>query len=455
MRPPMTLEDLQAALDAGRLDTVIVAAVDMQGRLMGKRLHAAHFLDSGWKGGHCCNYLLTVDMEMTPVPGYAEAGWEQGYGDYELRPDLSTLRPLPWLDGTALVICDLVNPATGAEVAVSPRAILKRQIARASAMGLVPMMATELEFYVFRESYAAMQAAGGANLTPISAYNADYHIFQTTKDEPLMRALRNGLHGAGIPIEATKAEAEAGQYELNLRYADALACADHHVIAKTATKDIAHAQGVSVTFMAKYATDRAGSSAHVHQSLLADDGRAVFFDPSGPHGMSRLMQHYLAGQLAHARDITLFLAPWINSYKRFSPGTFAPTRVVWSGDNRTAGFRVCGADGPAVRVECRIGGADLNPYLACAALLAAGLDGIERALPLEPETTGNAYAAEGLAVVPATLRAATDAADRSDWLRTALGDDVVAHYVHAARWEIDQCDRAVTDWDRLRGLERG
>ena len=449
----MTLDDLQAAAESGLVDTVIVAAVDMQGRLIGKRLHVAHFLADGWKGAHCCNYVLAVDMEMHPVPGFASTGWDRGYGDYALRPDLSTLRRLPWLPATALVLCDLLDPDTGAEVAISPRAILKRQIARAAALGLTPMMATELEFYVFRDSFDALHA-GAAPPTPISAYNADYHIFQTTKDEPLMRALRNGLHGAGLPIEATKAESEAGQYEMNLRYAPALDCADFHTLAKTAAKDIAHAQGLSVTFMAKYDTDRTGSSAHVHQSLWTPQGGNAFHDPAAPHAMSALMRHYLAGQLEHTPAITLFLAPWVNSYKRLVPGTFAPTSAVWSVDNRTTGYRVCGAGGRSVRVECRIGGADLNPYLACAALLAAGLDGIARALPLEPATTGNAYVTPGLRAVPATLREAAALADGSGWLRAALGDAVVDHYVHAARWEVAQSDRAVTDWDRRRGLER-
>ncbi|HPD90952.1 MAG: glutamine synthetase [Rhodobacter sp.] len=450
----LTLEGLQAAFDTGAIDTVVVAAVDMQGRLMGKRFHAAHFLDHGWQETHCCDYLLTVDMEMTPVPGYAAAGWDKGYGDYLVKPDLATLRPLPWLPGTALVLADLMDPATHADIAQSPRAILKRQIARARALGFQPMMATELEFFVFETPYAALRDRGPTGLVPISGYNEDYHIFQTTKEEPLMRALRNGLYGAGIPVENTKGEAEAGQAEINIRYAEALTCADHHAITKTAAKEIAHAQGQSVTFMAKYATDRAGSSAHVHQSLWTLDGRPAFRDPDAPLGMSGVMRHFLAGQLAHAADITLFLAPYVNSYKRFCPGLFAPTKAVWSVDNRTAGFRVCGAGTGAVRVECRIGGADLNPYTALAALLAAGLDGIERRLPLGPAQTGDAYAAQGVPEIPATLREAAGIADASDWLRGALGDDVVDHYVHAARWEIAEADRAVTDWDLKRGLER-
>jgi glutamine synthetase len=450
----MNLDELQAAFAAGEIDTVVVAAVDMQGRLMGKRFHAAHFLDGGWHETHCCNYLLTIDMEMVPVPGYASASWEKGYGDYVVRPDLSTLRRIPWLPGTALVLADLIDHHSQEEVPISPRAILKRQVARAAALGFVPMMATELEFYVFTQSYEALRDGGLGRLTPISSYNEDYHIFQTAKEEPLMRALRNGLYGAGIPVENTKGEADAGQAEVNIRYAEALTTADWHVLVKQATKEIAHAQGRSVTFMAKYDTHKAGSSSHVHQSLWTPAGDPAFYDPAGPYGMSPVMQHYLAGLLAHAREITLFLAPYVNSYKRFTVGLFAPTKAVWSADNRTAGFRLCGIGTRGVRVECRIGGADLNPYLALAALLAAGLDGIERALPLEPEQKGDNYSAKGVREIPKTLREAAELADGSAWLRATFGDAVVDHYVHAARWEVAEADRVVTDWDLRRGLER-
>jgi len=450
----LTLEGLQAAFESGEIDTVVVAAVDMQGRLMGKRFHAAHFLAGGHEETHCCNYLLTVDMEMTTVPGYATASWEKGYGDYVMKPDLATLRRAPWLPGTALVLCDLLDHHSHEEVPQSPRAMLKRQLARARALGLEPMMATELEFYVFEQSYEALRDRGLGALTPISAYNEDYHIFQTSKEEPLMRALRNGLYGAGIAVENTKGEADAGQAEVNVRYADALTTADTHAIIKTATKEIAHAQGKSVTFMAKYDTGKAGSSSHVHQSLWTMEGQPAFRDAADPRGMSELMRHYIAGQLDHAREITLFLAPYINSYKRFTVGMFAPTKAVWSVDNRTAGFRVCGEGTKGIRVECRIGGADLNPYVACAALLAAGLDGIERKLPLEPEMRGDMYGAEGVRDIPTSLREAAEIAAASDWLRGALGAEVLEHYVHAARWEVSENDRSVTDWDLRRGLER-
>ncbi|MGY6705111.1 glutamine synthetase family protein [Roseinatronobacter sp.] len=455
MGAEMTLQDLQKAFDAGEIDTVLVAAPDMQGRLMGKRFHAAHFLASGYEETHCCNYLLATDMEMLTVEGYESTSWAKGYGDYTMKPDLATLRPLPWLEGTALVLCDLVDHHTHKEISISPRAILKRQIARAQEMGYVAMAATELEFYIFEQSYEALRDAGTEGLTPISAYNEDYHLFQTTKEEPLMRALRNGLYGAGIPVENSKGEAEAGQAEINIRYADMLTTADYHVMTKQATKEIAHSLGKSVTFMAKYDDRRAGSSSHVHQSLWTPEGGAAFMDRDAEYGMSALMRQYMAGQLAHAREITAFLAPNVNSYKRFCAGMFAPTKAVWSLDNRTAGFRVCGDGTKAVRVECRIGGADLNPYLACAALLAAGLAGIEQGMALEQELRGDMYGAREAREIPKTLREAADLLEGSEMLRAALGDDVVTHYAHAARWEISEHDRVVTDWERKRLLERG
>ena len=450
----LTLETLSEAFASGEIDTVIVAAIDMQGRLMGKRFHAAHFLNGGWEETHCCNYLLATDMEMITVPGYAASSWEKGYGDYVMKPDLGTLRRVPWLEGTALVLCDLLDHHTHEDVPHSPRAVLKRQVERARKLGFTAMMATELEFFVFDNSYEELRDTSFRDPRLISAYNEDYHIFQTTKEEPLMRALRNGLFGAGIPVENTKGEAEAGQAEVNIRYATALETADGHVITKAAAKEIAHAHGKSVTFMAKYDHKRAGSSSHVHQSLWTDDGEPAFVDKDDPLGMSALMKHYMAGQLAHARDITIFLAPYVNSYKRFCVGMFAPTKAVWSADNRTAGFRVCGEGTKGVRVECRIGGADLNPYLACAALLAAGLDGVENKLELEPELRGDMYGAQGAREIPKTLREAADLAAGSEFLRGAFGAEVVEHYVHAARWEISEHDRVVTDWEVQRGLER-
>ena len=450
----LTLKQLQTAVEAGEIDTVVVAAIDMQGRLMGKRFHAAHFVAHGWEETHCCSYLLAVDMEMNTVSGYKTANWDQGYGDYVMKPDLATLRRIPWAEGAAMVLCDLLDPHTHQDVPQSPRAILKRQIARAKALGFEAMMATELEFYVFENSYEELRDLGLRELTPVAGYNEDYHIFQTAKEEPLMRALRNGLYGAGIAVENTKGEADGGQAEVNVRYADALTTADQHSIIKNATREIAHAMGQSVTFMAKYDTDKAGSSSHVHQSLWTLDGKPAFMNKADAKGMSDLMRHYMAGQLAHAREITMFLAPYANSYKRFCIGLFAPTKAVWSSDNRTAGFRVCGEGTKGIRVECRIGGADLNPYMACAALLASGLDGIEKKMDLEPEMKGDNYSRKGIREIPKTLREAADLAADSAWLREALGEDVVAHYVHAARWEISESDRVVTDWELKRGLER-
>lgn len=448
----LTLESLRAAWEAGEIDTVLTCVVDMQGRLMGKRFHAAHFLDGGWRGTHGCNYLLAVDIDMTPVPGFASANWASGYGDYVHRPDLSTLRRVPWLPGTAMVMCDILDHHTHEEVAISPRAILKRQIARARAMGFEPMMATELEFYLFEETFEALRDARYGRMTPLVRYNNDYGIFGTMKEEAVMRELRNALHDAGISVENSKGEADAGQEEINIRYADALTTADGHSIVKTAVKEIAQKHGRSVTFMAKYATDKAGSSSHIHQSLWSGD-RNAFHDPAGPHGMSAIMRHYLAGLLTHASAVTLFLAPYVNSYKRFTVGMFAPTKAVWSTDNRTAGYRVCGADTQAVRVECRVGGADLNPHLALAAQLAAGLDGIERRLELEPEMTGDMYQAD-VRPIPRSLDEAVAETDRSTALRAAFGDAVIDHYLHAARWEIAERNRVVTDWDLMRGFER-
>lgn len=449
----MTLDDLKKAVKAGTIDTVLVCGIDMWGRLFGKRFHAAFFVNGGHEETHCCDYLLTVDQEMNTVPGYKSSSWETGYGDYVLKPDMATLRPVPWLEGTALVLGDLLDHHHH-DIPHSPRAILKRQVARAKALGFDPMMATELEFFLFENSYEQLRDDGLGNLRPVSAYNEDYHIFQTTKEEGVMRAIRNGLFGAGIPIENTKGEAEAGQEEINYRYSDALDTADNHVIIKNGIKEIAWAKGKSVTFMAKYDHRRAGSSSHIHQSLWSKDGKALFADKADKHGMSDLMKHYLAGQLTYAEEITAFLAPYVNSYKRFCVGMFAPTKAVWSADNRTAGFRVCGEGTKAVRVECRIPGSDVNPYLACAALLAAGLKGIEDKLALEPELSGDMYAAKGIREIPKNLRDAAARLTGSKMLRDAFGDDVIDHYHHACQWEISETDRVVTDFERQRGFER-
>ncbi|WP_102225481.1 glutamine synthetase family protein [Acidimangrovimonas sediminis] len=447
----LSFDALRAAAADGTIDTVIAAGIDMQGRLMGKRFHAAHFLDSAHAESHCCNYLLATDLEMATVQGYASTNWDSGYGDYVLRPDMATLRRIPWLEGTALVICDMLGP-DHTEVPQGPRAMLKAQVARAEAMGYTPMMASELEFFLFSQSYDALREADWQHPRTLGGQNIDYSVFGTTKEEDVMRAIRNGLYGAGVAVECSKGEAEIGQEELNTRYSDALDAADMHALTKNACKEIAFLKGRSLTFMAKYRHDRAGSSSHVHQSLWKD-GAPAFLDPGAAHGMSALMRSYVAGQLKYAREVTCFLAPYVNSYKRFTEGLFAPTKAVWSLDNRTAGFRVCGEGTRGVRIECRIGGADLNPYLAMAALLAAGLAGIEEGLKLGPPATGDIYKAEGVTEVPRTLGEAAAALEGSVMLRAAFGDAVVDHYTRAARWEIEEQNRVVTDWERRRGLE--
>lgn len=454
MAGKLTLDELKQAVAAGEIDTVLTALVDMQGRLMGKRMQAEFFVDSAWKETHSCNYLLATDIEMVPVDGYRATSWNSGYGDFVLKPDLNTLRHIPWLEGTALVLCDVLDHHTHEEIHHSPRAMLKRQVARLEALGMQPFMASELEFFLFKESYEEALAQRHRGLTTISGYNEDYHIFQTTKEEDVMRAIRNGLNGADIPVENSKGEACSGQEELNVRYTDALTMADRHAIAKNGCKEIAWSKGRSISFMAKWHYDHAGSSCHIHQSLSDLSGKPLFFDPQAEHGMSDLMRHYLAGLLEHAGAVTWFLAPYINSYKRFMEGTFAPTKAVWSMDNRTAGYRICGVDTDAVRIECRVGGADLNPYLAMAAQLAAGIDGIENKRQLEPAFVGNAYSDSAIREIPCTLRDAVEQLDGSAMLRAAMGDEVIDHYVHAGRWEQYEQDRRVTDWEVQRGFER-
>jgi glutamine synthetase len=451
----LTLEALTEAAHAGDIDTVIMAEIDMQGRLMGKRLQVQHFLESGINGSYSCNYLLAADLEMEPVPGFETTSWERGYGDYTMAPDLATLRRIPWLPGTALVLCDIMDHHGQEPISVSPRAILQGQVRRLEALGLKAVMASELEFYQFVESYEEAGNQKYRNLHPISAYNEDYHIFQTTKEEVLMRAIRNGLYGAGIPVESTKGEASAGQGELNIRYSDAVTAADNHSIAKNGAKEIAFAHGRALTFMARWTNASVGSSCHVHQSLWSGDGaKPLFYDSNADHGMSKVMRQYLAGQLRYASEFTYFLAPNINSYKRFEAQTFAPTKAVWSRDNRTAGYRICGEGSSSIRVECRVGGADLNPYLAFAALLAAGIAGIEQEMELEPEAVGDAYGDAGDRKIPGALRDAVAALRGSTMLRQAFGDDVVDHYAHAGAWEQIEFDRKVTDWEVARGFER-
>lgn len=447
-----TLEHLRADVEAGRIDTVLVAFPDMQGRLIGKRFQAQFFLEGAIDETHGCDYLLADDIDMEPVPGYEAANWGRGYGDFVMKPDMGTLMKCTWLEGTALVIADVVDHHHE-PVPHAPRNVLKRQLARLADMGLSANFASELEFYLFDESFRSAHDKGYANLQTAGYYIEDYHIFQTSKEEGVMRALRNHLNASGIPVENSKGEWGPGQEEINVRYAEALKMADRHVVIKNATKEIAFAQGKAVTFMSKWAYDLAGSSSHVHMSL-ARDGKNQFFDEADALGMSGLMKHFMAGLLTYAGDTTYFLAPYINSYKRFQVGTFAPTKAIWSRDNRTAGFRLCGEHSKGIRVECRIGGADLNPYLAFAALLAAGLKGIEDKLELEPGYSGDAYSGQSLREVHKTLRDAIGALRGSKMLAEALGPEVVAHYVHTAEWEQFEYDRRVTDWERKRGFER-
>jgi glutamine synthetase len=450
----LDIADLKAYVEQGEIDTVLVCFPDMQGRLVGKRVTGRFFLEKCIDEMHVCDYLLTVDMDMEPVPGYRAASWDTGYGDFALKPDMRTLRRIPWLEATALVIADCVDHH-GAEIPHAPRSILKRQLARVAAMGYVSKMGSELELYVFDETYETAREKRYRDLKTAGWYIEDYHIFQTTKEEGLIRAIRNGMDGAGVPVEFSKGEWGPGQEEINLQFAEALEMADRHSIYKNGAKEIAYMQGKTVSFMAKWDYAMAGNSCHLHSSLWdAKDDTPLFSDPESADGMSTLFRHYLAGQIALAREMTYFFAPYINSYKRFQAGSFAPTKTGWSRDNRTAGFRIVGS-GPAIRVECRVPGADANAYLAFAATLAAGLHGIEEKLELEPAITGNLYEMENVRDVPKTLREALEALDRSTVLRKAFGDEVIEHYLHTGRWEQLEYDRRVTDWELMRNFERG
>ena len=450
----LVLETLTGLIGSGDIDTVLVCFPDMQGRLVGKRITGSFFLEHAVQEMHVCDYLLTVDMEMEPVPGYQTASWDTGYGDFGVRPDMTTLRRIPWLEGTAMVLGDCVNHA-GIELAHSPRAILKHQIDRARDVGLTIKMGSELEFYIFDESYEAASDKDYQDLQTIGRYIEDYHIFQTTKEEFLIRAIRNGMEGAAVPVEFSKGEWGPGQAEINLRYADALEMADRHVIYKNGVKEIAWQHDKAVTFMAKFRDDLAGNSCHIHASIWdAAKGVSRCADIAGEDGLSATFRHWVAGQLTLTNAMSLFFAPSINAYKRFQVGSFAPTRIAWSRDNRTAGYRLVGHE-DSLRGECRIPGADCNPYLAFAALIAAGLHGIELNLDPGPLTAGNAYERSDLEVVPMNLRDAITALDRSDAMRSAFGDEVIEHYLHAARWEQSEHDRQVTDLERRRMFERG
>jgi glutamine synthetase len=442
----LSADELRADVESGAIDTVVVAFTDMQGRLLGKRLHAEYFLDDALDHGvEGCNYLLALEMEMDPVPGYGIASWEQGYGDFRLVPDLATLRRVPWLEATALVLCD-VAWHDGSPVTPSPRQVLKRQVERAHSLGYEPMFGSELEFFLLKESYAEAYAKHFRDLTPSVPYILDYHVLATTYDEPLIRQIRNAMQAAGIRVEASKGEAWPGQHEINFRFADAVTMADNHAIYKNGAKEIAHLNGCSITFMAKPDHTWIGNSCHIHSSLWKD-GENAFADESEVFG------HYLAGQIAGLRELAVFVAPTINSYKRYAAGSWAPTTLAWGHDNRTCGFRIVG-HGAALRTETRIPGGDVNPYLAFAALLAAGLHGIENGLDLPPALEGNAYESDAERF-PQTLREAVAALEEGDIARPALGDDVVDHYLNYAQTEQRLFDEVVTCYERERLFERG
>jgi glutamine synthetase len=451
---------LTTAVNSGEIETVLVAFPDLYGRLVGKRYDAAYFLESADHGLHFCNYLLACDMEMDPVPGYRYTSWEQGYGDAQGRIDWPTLRRASWLDKSALVLCDVVDEATGDLIAIAPRSILRRQIERAHDAGFLPTGATELEFFVFKDSYDAARGKHYTGLSTYGDYIEDYHLFQGTKTEGLLGAIRSHLRQSGIPVEFSKGEWGAGQEEINIRYSDLIAAGDRSVILKQITKEIAYQQNISVTFMAKWHADHAGNSMHVHFSLWDADGTRNLFAGEGdprfgmPAAASDVFGWALGGMLAHARELVLFYAPNVNSYKRYQNASFAPTGIAWAYDNRTTGFRVVG-HGPSLRIECRIPGADANPYLALAALLAAALDGIASQIDPPPIFAGDAYAAQTLPRVPRSLNEAITAFEESDFVRAAFGEDVVAHYLHFARTEQRKFDEAVTDWERQRFFERG
>ena len=448
-RPVLGVEDLRRQVDHGEIDTVLVAFTDMQGRLQGKRLHARYFLDVVLEHAtEGCNYLLAVDVEMNTVAGYAMSSWSSGYGDFVLQPDLSTLRPVPWNPGTAMVLADL-RWEDGSPVVASPRQVLARQTARLADAGLSAHVGTELEFIVFRDTYEQAWSAGYRDLTPANQYNVDYSVLGTARIEPLLRRIRNDMTGAGLVVESAKGECNLGQHEIAFHYDEACRACDGHVIYKNGAKEIAAQEGMALTFMAKFDA-REGNSCHIHCSVRGADGALVMADGNG---MSDLGRSFVAGQLAYMRELTLFLAPNINSYKRYVEGSFAPTALRWGRDNRTCAFRLVG-HGASLRLENRIPGGDVNPYLATAAVIAAGFAGIEEQLELEPPCEGNAYDDPDAAHVPTSLAEALELWRNSAFARRTFGEDVVDHYANMAAVELAAYGRAVTDWERIRGFER-
>ncbi|MEO6704100.1 MAG: glutamine synthetase family protein [Jatrophihabitantaceae bacterium] len=450
MSAPRSIEALRVAVAEGLIDTVVLALVDLQGRLQGKRLDASYFLnDVLGHGSEGCNYLLAVDIEMNTVDGYQISSWDRGYGDFVMIPDLSTLRRIAWQPGTVLLLSD-VQWLDGTPVAESPRQILRRQLDRLAERGWLAYVGTELEFILFDDTYEQAWSQRYQGLRPSNQYNVDYSILGTSRVEPLLRAIRLGMRDAGMQVESAKGECNLGQHEIAFKYTEALATCDNHVIYKNGAKEIAGQHGSALTFMAKY-NEREGNSCHIHLSLRSEAGESIFAGDR-PGGVSELFEHFLAGQLAGLRELSYFFAPNINSYKRYQPGSFAPTAVAWGLDNRTCALRVIG-HGPGLRFENRLPGGDVNPYLAVAAMIAAGLHGVDNELPLEPAFAGNAYVSDAPRV-PATLREAAELLAGSEIARSALGDPVVDHYTNTARVELAAFDAAVTDWELVRGFER-
>ena len=449
--PITTIEQLRSEVEAGRIDTVAVAITDMQGRLQGKRIHAQYFLDEVLgHGTEGCNYLLAVDVDMNTVGGYAMSSWDTGYGDMVMVPDLNTLHRQSWQPGTVGLLCDLQREE-GGDVTASPRQILRRQLQRLTDAGMNAFVGTELEFIVFLDSYEEAWDSGYRDLTPANQYNVDYSMLGTARVEPLLRRIRNCMSDAGMVVESAKGECNLGQHEIAFRYTDALRTCDNHVIYKTGAKEIAAQEGVSLTFMAKY-NQREGNSCHIHLSFRGTDGSMVMADETDPQGLSEIGKAFIAGQLAHIKELTLLYAPQINSYKRFVEGSFAPTALRWGRDNRTCSFRLVG-HGPSLRLENRVPGGDVNPYLSVAGMIAAGLDGIQRNLPLEPIFAGNAYISDSERV-PSSMRDALDLWQNSSWIRETFGADVQEHYSNMARIEMAAFAATVTDWERFRGFER-
>lgn len=454
VRGMMTLEELSHLVETGEVETVAVMFSDHYGRLAGKRFDAEFFLEEiAGAGTHACDYLLTVDMEMQPVPGYDFANWELGYGDFHLVPDLDTLRRASWLEKTALVLCDL-HDAQHAHIRVAPRSVLKRQLERAAAMGFGVQAASELEYYLFEDSYKRAAQKRYNDLDAAGWYIEDYQMLQGTREEKFTAAVRHHLKRSGVPVENSKGEWGVGQHEINIRYADLLTMADRHSVFKQCAKEIADQVGLSVTFMAKLASGQAGSSCHIHCSLWADGENAFTGEQMiGPVSGSDIFRWFLGGWMDHVPEMMVFYAPTINAYKRYEDGSWAPTRIAWSYDNRTAGFRVVGK-GKSLRIECRIPGSDCNPYLAYAAVLASGLDGIVNQIEPPPLFEGDVYAAQDLPRVAYTLREATEVFAASDFAKATFGEEVVEHYAHFFRTEQAQFDSAVTDWERRRYFER-